>query len=132
MSEYTFNSAGALDEQVKALGYTDPWGKDGIIVDISRTPLESIWPSKDVNYGDPPQKYEAVAFGNDVPTPWGLLPKLILLVRKDVIDKLKKHPDETRLPWDPEKATVVRKPSSLFHPGWKPAPGFSDPRKDFK
>ena len=134
-NSYTFDSSKALDEQVRALGYTDPWGKDNIIIDISRTPLESIWPSKDVNYGNPPQSYESVGFGGNVSTPWGALPEVIVLVRKDVISQLKKNPpkpEDIRLPWNPEQAVKIHKPSSLFPPGWKPAPGFTDPRKDYK
>lgn len=131
---YTFNSPAELIEQIEALGHADPQGNE-IVVDISRTPLESIWPSKDVNYGKPPQSYESVGFGGNVMTPWGVLPEVIVLVRKDVVNKLKKNPpkpEDVRLPWNPEQAVKIHKPSSLFPPGWKPAPGFTDPRKDFK
>lgn len=131
---YTFNSPAELIEQIEALGHADPQGNK-IVVDISRTPLESIWPSKDVNYGNPPQSYESVGFGGNVSTPWGALPEVIVLVRKDVINQLKKNPpkpEDTRLPWNPEQAVKIHKPSSLFPPGWKPAPGFTDPRKDYK
>lgn len=131
---YTFNSPAELIEQIEALGHADPQDNE-IVVDISRTPLESIWPSKDVNYGDPPQSYESVGFGGNVSTPWGELPEVIVLVRKDVANQLKKNPpkpEDIRLPWNPEQAVKIHKPSSLFPPGWKPAPGFTDPRKDFK
>lgn len=117
-----------LVASIEALGYKDPLN-NLIIVDISRTPLESIWPSDDVDYGDPPQKYMSVAYGDNVSTPWGPLPELILLVRKDVMSKLRT---------DHVKDTIQRTESgnkhkiSLFPPGWKPAPGFTDPRKDYK
>lgn len=131
---YTFNNPAELIEQIEALGHADPQGNK-IVVDISRTPLESIWPSKDVNYGNPSQPYESVGFGGNVSTPWGALPEVIVLVRKDVINQLKKNPpkpEDIRLPWNPEQAVKIHKPSSLFPPGWKPAPGFTDPRKDYK
>lgn len=117
-----------LVASIEALGYKDPLD-NMIIVDISRTPLESIWPSQDVDYGDPPQKYMSVAYGNNVSTPWGPLPELILLVRKDVMSKLKTDhvKDTTQLTESCNKHKI-----SLFPPGWKPAPGFTDPRKDFR
>lgn len=131
---YTFNSPAELIEQIEALGYADPQDNK-IVVDISRTPLESIWPSKDVNYDNPPQSYESVGFGGNVSTPWGALPEVIVLVRKDVANQLKKNPpkpEDTRLPWEPEQVVKIHKSSSLFPPGWKPAPGFTDPRKDLR
>lgn len=131
---YTFNNPADLIEQIEAFGYADPQGNK-IVVDISRTPLESVWPSKDVNYGNPSQSYESVGFGGNVMTPWGALPEVIVLVRKDVANQLKKNPpkpEDIRLPWNPEQAVRIHKPSRLFPPGWKPAPGFTDPRKDFK
>ena len=123
-----FGTPAELVESIEALGYKDPLD-NMIIVDISRTPLESIWPSQDVDYGDPPQKYMSVAYGNNVLTPWGPLPELILLVRKDVMSKLKTDhvKDTTQLTENGNKHKI-----SLFPPGWKPAPGFTDPRKDYK
>ena len=126
---YTFNTPAELIEQIEALGYADP-EDNKIVVNISRTPLESVWPSKDVNYGNPSKPYESVGFGGNVSTPWGALPEVIVLVRKDVANQLRKYPLKPRLPWEPEQAVKIHKPSSLFPPGWKPAPGFTDPRKD--
>lgn len=102
---------------------------------ISRTPFESLWPAKNINYNG--GIYDTVAWGGDVMTPSGPLPACILVVRKDICNIIEKVDvgvlkvlraarDEVRAAWDKsvESATVVKKP--LRGPGWKPAPGFED------
>lgn len=128
MAKYKFTNLWELIDQIKALGYNpeSKEKKDQVLVDISGTPLESLFGAGDVNYGDPPQKFVVFGFGGDRMTPWGPLPQRIILVRKDVVKQL-----EVDKPSTPTPAASVKK-SSLFPPGWKPAPGFTDPRKDWR
>ena len=123
---YKFDSPAELMSMVKDLGY-DLDQKPRPVVDISRTPLETLWPTKCISHsedGGPSADYAAVAFGPDVNTPWGPLPAVIVLLRKDVEAKLFKDAMVTA------DTTVKPKPKlDLFPPGWKPAPGFEDPRK---
>ena len=119
MKNCPFNNLKELHDKIVEAGF-DPNDED-VVVNISRTPLESIFPGK-ANYGDQAKEYDSFGFGPMVGTPWGPLPEIILLVRSDVIAKISGA--------TPEKPKEAKKPktSSLFPPGWKPAPGFTDPR----
>lgn len=124
---YKFNTPAEMWEMVEKLGY-DLKEQPYPIVNISRTPLETLWPSKGVRYGEgdgPKATYVTVAFGADVNTPSGPLPAVICLLRDDVEVKLRKVWDEIK------KDLNTKKEFNLFPPGWKPAPGFEDPRKDW-
>lgn len=134
---YKFNSPAELMDMIKELGY-DPDQQPRPVIDISRTPFETLWPTHSIEHSEgngPKAEYTSVAFGDDVPTPWGPLPRVILLLRKDVEAKLLKDgiqtpdrqaPASLAKPWTPPK-----KKFDLFPPGWKPAPGFTDPRKEW-
>ena len=129
MTKYKCTNLGDLVDQIKALGYNleSEEKKDQVLVDISGTPLESLYGAGDVDYGDPPQKFAVFGFGGDRDTPCGPLPQKVILVRHDVAKKLEVDYQS------PASATVTTtKVSSLFPPGWKPAPGFTDPRKDWR
>ena len=127
VNPYVFNTPSEMQKKIDELGLKhDIPDANSIVVEISRTPFESLCWEKEVEYGTPPQKYKPVCFGEDVPTPWGPLPAKIYLVRMDVIKQLRKTPEQI------EQDLGLKKRINLFPPGWKPAPGFEDPRKDFR
>lgn len=96
-----------------------------ILWDITGTPLESIWPS-DIKYNG--VDCFSLAFGEERMTPWGPLPGRILLVDKRFQKNFLKNPD-TIPNFDEPKPKKEK--INLFPEGWKPAPGFTDPRVDF-
>lgn len=111
----------------EALGY-DMNQKPRPIIDISRTPFESLWQTLNVRHsedGGPVAEYTPLAFGPDVSTPIGPCPQCVVLLRKDVEAKLRKVKPT-------EQPVEVEKKFNLFPPGWKPAPGFTDPRKELE
>ena len=112
-----WNTLQEMYEVIEELGYDT----DQVVVDISRTPLESLYGARDVNYGDPPQKYAAIGFGDSVSTPWGPLPHVILLVRNDVWSRIcgEKDNGPRLVPPEPPKPSLIPK-------NWRPAPGFQD------
>ena len=120
----SFSSPSDLWQKVKDAGFNP----EEVIVDISRTPLESLWGCKSVDYGEPPKPHNCIAFGEDVPTPWGYLPQVILLIRSDVYEKLGELAHPQPVPEQPKKPRI--KASDLFPKDWKPKPGFTDPRID--
>lgn len=127
IKQYKFKTVGELEEMVKALGHDLEKEDPQPIYNISRTPIESIWPGE-LDYADEPFKkarYQSIGFGPDVSTPWGPLPRVIILLRKDIAEKL-----EVGYKEPPKGPIVSEKKFTLFHPGWKPAPGFTDPREE--
>lgn len=130
----------AMFEAIKNAGYKlDGDANEIAVVDITATPLESIWGVKEVNYGDPAKPFVPTGWGEDRQTPWGPLPGRIVLVRKDVWDKLfaadnNMEPKSNLPPLDGKLAdlkTELERPKlgKLNWDGWKPAPGFEDFRK---
>ena len=85
--KYKFKTVKDLLEMVHELGHSDN-EKPAPICDISRTPLESVYPGS-INYKG--ADYVSVGFGGDANTPWGLLPEIILLVRQDIASKLEEE-----------------------------------------
>lgn len=127
IKQYKFKTVGELEEMVKALGHDLEKEDPQPIYNISRTPIESIWPGE-LDYADDPFKkarYQSIGFGPDVSTPWGPLPRVIILLRKDIAEKL-----EVGYKEPPKTPVVSVKKFTLFPPGWKPAPGFTDPREE--
>jgi hypothetical protein len=121
-ADYKFETLSEMIEMIESLGYTE---KDtpAVVVNISRTPFESLWGASEVNYGNPPTKYTCHGFGPVRYHIGGELPEYVILVRKDVSDKLRKDHSESGL------ATAVDKPKDkqpLIPKNWKPAPGFED------
>jgi hypothetical protein len=121
-SDYKFETLSEMIEMIESLGYTE---KDtpAVVVNIARTPFESLWGASEVNYGNPPTKYTCHGFGPVRYHIGGELPEYVILVRKDVSDKLRKDHSESGL------ATSVDKPKDkqpLIPKNWKPAPGFED------
>ena len=82
-----YSTLDELFKSIEALGYNHK----EVVVDISRTPLESLYGCGHVSYGDPPREYECVGYGPDVNTPQGLLPEIVLLVRQDVANQIIPH-----------------------------------------
>ena len=127
IKQYKFKTVGEMEDMVKAMGHDLEKEDPQPLYNISRTPIESIWPGE-LDYADEPFKkgrYQSIGFGPDVNTPWGSLPRVIILLRKDIAEKLEVGYKE------PPKAPVVdEKKFTLFPPGWKPAPGFTDPREE--
>lgn len=76
IKQYKFKSVGELEEMVKGLGHDLEKEDPKPLYNISRTPIESIWPGE-IDYADEPFKtacYQSLGFGPDVNTPWGPLP----------------------------------------------------------
>ena len=120
MKKYPFKDLSELHDKIVEAGF-DPNDHE-IVVNISRTPLESMYP-EEVSYGNPARKYTSLGFGSDVDTPWGPLPEIVLLLRSDVLEKIiESSPIESSPKVEPKKKV------DLFPPGWKPRPGFTDPR----
>ena len=128
IKQYKFKTVGEMYDMVKDMGHDLEKEDPQPIYNISRTPIESIWPGE-LDYADDPFKtarYQSIGFGPDVSTPWGPLPHVIMLLRKDIAEKL-----EVGYKEPPIAAPVVaEKKFTLFPPGWKPAPGFVDPREE--
>lgn len=120
-SDYKFKTLAEMISMIESLGYTE---KDtpAVVVNISRTPFESLWGSSEVNYGNPPTKYTCHGFGPVRYHIGGELPEYVILVRKDVSDKLRKDRSELGLP----TTTKPKDKKPLIPKDWKPAPGFED------
>ena len=99
------------------------------LVDITGTPAESIWPA-DISYNG--ENCVSLAFGpSERTTPWGYMPMKIYFLKAKYAGLVF---DEEALMKDLEKRSAPKKEEkkfTLFPPGWKPAPGFTDPRKDW-
>lgn len=127
IKQYKFKTVGEMYDMVKAMGHDLEKEDPKPIYNISRTPIESIWP-EEIDYADEPFKharYQSLGFGSDVNTPWGPLPRVIMLLRKDIAEKL-----EVSYKEPPKASVAAKKKFTLFPPGWKPAPGFKDPREE--
>ena len=121
--EYKFSNLQELHDMIKDLGY-DVDSKEFIrenVVNITGTPFESVWGAGEITYGSPPTKFVVLGFGPDRNTPWGSLPGKILLLRKDIADQL--------VVKDSEKPKPKTAADKLYPPGWKPRPGYTDPRE---
>ena len=120
-SDYKFKTLAEMISMIESLGYTE---KDtpAVVVNISRTPFESLWGSSEVIYGNPPTKYTCHGFGPVRYHIGGELPEYVILVRKDVSDKLRKDRSELGLP----TTTKPKDKKPLISKDWKPAPGFED------
>jgi hypothetical protein len=122
-SDYKFETLPEMIDMIQSLGYNTEKDMPDILINISRTPFESLWGSSEVNYGNPPTKYTCHGFGPIGHYVGGSLPELVILVRKDVSDKLRKDHSESGL------STAVDRPKDkqpLIPKNWKPAPGFED------
>lgn len=126
MKEYKFKSLSEMMDMVKELGYKET-DDPAAVYEITGTPLESIWPSEGVEYNDGhhwPGTYRALGFGPNRSTPWGYLPLHIILLREDIAARLEVGSKPSK-----EEQTPMKPKINLFPPGWKPAPGFEDPRE---
>jgi len=105
-------------------------GKGDAYYFVQGTPIESLYPGKNINYnGD---QYDFTGWGPDRYSPWGSLPSVIVAVRSDLaklirgdhdVQKAMEHMvDATRKVW--EKEFPESKP--LRGKDWKPAPGFEN------
>lgn len=121
-SDYKFKTLAEMIDMIQALGYNTEKDMPDILIDISRTPFESLWGSSEVNYGNPPTKYTCHGFGPIRHYVGGSLPEHVILVRKDVSDKLRKDYSELGL----STTTKPKDREPLISKNWKPAPGFED------
>ena len=86
---YKFKTTTELYDLLEKMGHS-PNEEPVPVYNISRTPLESIWPAT-VTYkegGHQQAEYQSLGFGDDVNTPNGPLPEVILLLRLDIAEKL--------------------------------------------